>query len=88
MQTTMGIIRAGVDAVLDKYFTDELKRQISNELVGVIRADLDQYEPDRMESERNFHDCVNELCLKCGRYSREHEGACDGCRWLKPRRGW
>ena len=88
MQTTMGIIRAGVDAVLDKYFTDELKRQISNELVGVIRADLDQYEPDRMESERNFHDCVNELCLKCGRYNREHDGACDGCRWLKPRRGW
>ena len=66
MQTTMGIIRAGVDAVLDKYLANELKNRISNDLVGVIRADLDQYEPDRMESERNFHDCVNELCLKCG----------------------
>ena len=88
MQTTMGIIRAGVDAVLDKYLANELKNRISNDLVGVIRADLDQYEPDRMESERNFHDCVNELCMLCGRYNREHEGACDGCRWLKPRRGW
>lgn len=36
----------------------------------------------------NLKDCVNELCLKCGQYRREHEGACDGCRWLKPRRGW
>ena len=36
----------------------------------------------------NLKDCVNELCLKCGQYRREHEGSCDGCRWLKPRRGW
>ena len=36
----------------------------------------------------NLKDCVNELCLMCGQYRREHEGACDGCRWLKPRRGW
>jgi len=32
-----------------------------------------------MESE--LRDCVNELCLKCGQYRREHEGACNGCRW-------
>ena len=38
--------------------------------------------------ESDFHDCVNELCLKCGSYREEHNGACDGCRWLKPRRGW
>ena len=38
--------------------------------------------------ESDLRDCVNELCLKCGAYHREHEGACDGCRWLKPRRGW
>ena len=35
-----------------------------------------------------FRDCVNELCLMCGKYHDEHEGACDGCRWLMPRRGW
>ena len=35
-----------------------------------------------------FKDCVNELCLKCGAYHREHDGACNDCRWLKPRRGW
>ena len=31
--------------------------------------------------ESTLRDCVNELCLKCGDYKREHEGACDGCRW-------
>ena len=38
--------------------------------------------------ESDLHDCVNELCLRCGSYHEEHNGACDGCRWLKPRRGW
>ena len=40
------------------------------------------------DAEAELKDCVNELCLHCGAYHREHEGACDGCRWLKPRRGW
>ena len=43
---------------------------------------------ERDELQSDFHDCVNELCLKCGSYREEHNGACDGCRWLKPRRGW
>ena len=25
----------------------------------------------------------NELCLKCGRYTLAHEGACNGCRWRR-----
>ena len=41
-----------------------------------------------MTLETDYHDCLNELCLKCGNYQQEHKGACDGCRWLKPRRGW
>ena len=44
-----------------------------------------------MEAENelsDYHDCVNELCQKCGQYKHEHEGACNGCRWQKPRRGW
>ena len=40
------------------------------------------------DPEGELKDCVNELCLKCMKYQYEHEGACDGCRWLKPRRGW
>ncbi len=30
---------------------------------------------------------ANELCLQCGLYSREHLGACNGCRWLAIKRG-
>ena len=41
---------------------------------------------DILKSE--LHDCVNELCLKCGSYHEEHKGACNDCRWLKTRRGW
>ena len=26
---------------------------------------------------------INELCQYCGKYKKAHEGACDGCRWLK-----
>jgi len=88
MQTTMKIIRQSVDAVLDKYLAGELRNQVAHELVNVIRADLAEHEPDRLEAESNFRDCVNELCLQCGSYNEEHKGACDGCRWLKPRRGW
>ena len=25
----------------------------------------------------------NELCLKCGKYTLAHEGACDGYRWRR-----
>ena len=32
-------------------------------------------------SGRDFRDCRNELCLKCGAYTERHNGACDGCRW-------
>ena len=40
-----------------------------------------------MEMESDFHDCVNELCLKCGNYREEHNGACDGCRWQMKKQG-
>lgn len=32
-------------------------------------------------SGRDFRDCRNELCLKCGAYTERHNGACEGCRW-------
>ena len=40
------------------------------------------------ESENDLHDCVNELCLKCGDYRRAHLGACNGCRWLTVKEGF
>ena len=43
---------------------------------------------DALELLKDYQDCVNELCHQCGQYREEHNGACDGCRWQKPRRGW
>ena len=37
---------------------------------------------------KDYKTCVNELCLQCGHYKQEHEGACADCRWLTVRRGW
>lgn len=28
-----------------------------------------------------FDDLRNELCLRCGKYTLRHFGACDGCKW-------
>ena len=28
-------------------------------------------------------ECINELCIKCGKYESEHMGACDHCKWYE-----
>jgi hypothetical protein len=35
----------------------------------------------RIALQKKLKDCRNELCIKCGDYTRRHLGACDGCRW-------
>ena len=35
---------------------------------------------------QDLKDCANELCLHCGKYHFEHEGACTGCKWLAVKR--
>lgn len=30
---------------------------------------------------REYNDCRNELCMKCGYYRCAHIGACDSCKW-------
>lgn len=34
-----------------------------------------------MDMRTELRDAINEVCLACGKYELEHEGACDGCRW-------
>ena len=39
---------------------------------------------DRIEAQAKEIDALrNELCLKCGKYTLAHEGACNGCRWRR-----
>lgn len=44
---------------------------------GVSVKDMDEYYKKSLKA------CVNELCILCGKYQHEHEGACDGCTWIK-----
>lgn len=34
-----------------------------------------------MDMRKELCDAINELCLSCGKYELEHEGACNNCRW-------
>ena len=37
--------------------------------------------------EELLQECVDELCLHCGKYINEHEGACEGCKWYSVKNG-
>jgi hypothetical protein len=39
-------------------------------------------------TESDLRDCVNEMCLRCGKYREEHLGACNGCRWKEVKNGF
>ena len=55
-------------------------------LEDIKKRDIDMLvEIENLKAE--LHDCVNELCLRCGQYRQEHLGACDGCRWKAVRHG-
>ena len=49
--------------------------------IGRLKIIRNQLEDAYKTLEREFKDCRNELCLKCGAYHKAHEGACNGCRW-------
>lgn len=39
---------------------------------------------DLIEAQAKEIDALrNELCLKCGKYTLAHQGACNGCRWRR-----
>ena len=49
--------------------------------IGRLKIIRNQLEDAYKTLEREFRDCRNELCLKCGDYKQRHLGACDGCIW-------
>ena len=79
---------------MDEYITKDQAKQAVYEYLyyeryyGASYKDkIDSIPAADVVSGSDFRDCVNELCLRCGQYQQEHLGACDGCRWLKARRG-
>ena len=74
MQDAMNAV---ITDLVDKRVTDS---KISTDMVTLacVMADADS----------DLHDCVNELCLKCGSYHDAYAGACDGCRWKTVKEGF
>ena len=53
-------------------------------LYKMLMEEVQEVKKDRID----MRDCVNEMCSLCGAYKREHEGACDKCRWKKVKEGF
>ena len=75
--------------VIDKIISDlkeDLVKETEAHQKSVDRLLLHVHERDgyieRLRGE--YKVALNELCLKCGSYRERHNGACDGCRFLKP----
>ena len=51
-----------------------------------MKFNLDLAPTVKAVSREEFKAAVNELCRLCGRYTHEHDGACNGCKW-RERRG-
>ena len=66
-----------VNEVLEKVKQTEIDLRIQ---IAILQTEVANLKGE-------LHDCANELCLMCGAYKREHEGACDDCRWLPVRKG-
>ena len=49
--------------------------------IGRLKIIKNQLEDAFKTLQREFKDCRNELCLRCGEYKTAHLGSCDGCRW-------
>lgn len=69
-----------IDAPID-VAVYQRNRRIQVTLRQILESNDAKYERADVVSGRDFRDCRNELCLKCGDYKQRHLGACDGCRW-------
>lgn len=50
-------------------------------LSAYVEEMIDSIPAADVASGRDYRDCRNELCLRCGQYKEKHLGACNGCRW-------
>ena len=52
-----------------------------NEKIVTCQAELDRIPTVDAVPVELFNDLRNELCLHCRKYTLQHLGACDGCKW-------
>lgn len=66
-----------------------LRKEIEGHEVTISRLKdvCAEREKELDATKRTLRRCVNELCLRCGEFQKEHLGACNGCVWLAVRHG-
>lgn len=68
---------AAIDAITEVYYDTPSINMSSEKFEAAVRkipaADV---VPGEL-----FRELRDELCLYCGRYTEQHLGACDGCKW-------
>lgn len=86
----MADLKETINAVeaLSKSMSQNQCYACSHEFVELAKNFGTNIVEDALELLKDYKTCVNELCLECGHYKQEHEGACADCRWLRQRRGW
>lgn len=67
---------------------DEVDRKLDRQLERIDKGDkhyeaTESQSPEQPAQTKEIDALRNELCLKCGKYTLAHEGACDGCRWRR-----
>ena len=69
--------------VVSKHVYDQTdwERVVALTQLKQIGKGLGERMDDIVSLSKNFKDCRNELCLKCGQYKTAYLGSCDGCRW-------
>lgn len=58
-----------------------IKLNLADAQIERLVETTEQLKAEKAIAERDFRDCRNELCLKCGEYKTSYLGTCDGCRW-------
>lgn len=68
----------------------QVKAKMERDIIGATRTAFERSadrivaaEESALVLKKEIEKLRNELCLKCGKYTLAHEGACDGCRWRR-----
>lgn len=66
---------------MDEPLKKRLRRYSKQCLTEFLDEDFAEAVYEAAEIVKNYKDCRNELCYKCGGYRSIEAFVCDGCRW-------
>ena len=66
--------------LLQEYVISRIYQKDANNMIYETKK-IEDFPDADVVSGRDFRDCRNELCLRCGSYKTKHLGSCRDCRW-------